>query len=251
MNQPEAIVPTTSKIPMTASSDAAAVMGMPWSWEAGTKWVWIRPLVEAPQIAKVPASSQNGPVRAAENRTDTARRAAPVTGAGFGTNSVAPYGFWPTSAGWSWRRSQTKRTTASAASATVTAAGRQSYRSMIQDSNGRKISWPEADAAVRMPLTSPRRSVNQRLVTVAANASAMEPEPRPTSSPQHSISCQAAVIHTVRPDPRAMTVRATATTRRMPKRSIRAAANGAVRPYSARLTETAAPIVPRDQSNPW
>ena len=35
----------------------------------------------------------------------------------------------------------------------------------------------------------------------------------------------------------------------MPKRSISAAANGAVSPYSARLTETAKPIVPRDQPN--
>ncbi len=66
---------------------------MPWSWAAGTKWVWIRPLVEAPQIAKVPARSQKGPVRRAENRTVRVRRAAPRTGAGLGTNSWAPYGF--------------------------------------------------------------------------------------------------------------------------------------------------------------
>jgi hypothetical protein len=81
-----------------------------------------------------------------------------------------------------------------------------------------------------MPLTRPRRSVNQRLVTVAAKASAIEPEPRPTSRPQHSSSCQAAVIHTVRPEPIAITVKATATTLRMPKRSISAAAKGAVSP---------------------
>jgi hypothetical protein len=37
----------------------------------------------------------------------------------------------------------------------------------------------------------------------------------------------------------------------MPNRSISAAANGAVSPYSARLTETASPIVPRDQWNSW
>ncbi len=249
MNQPEAIVPTTSKTPITASSEAAAVTGIPWSCAAGTKCVWTRPFVDAPQIAKVPASSQKGPVRAAENRTVTARLAAPGTGSGLGTNSFAPYGRRPTSAGWSRSSSQTKGTTARAASATVTAAGRQSCSETIQDRRGRKISCPEADAAVRMPVTRPRRSVNQRLVTVAAKASAIEPEPRPTSSPQHSSSCQAAVIHTVAPEPSAITARATATTRRMPKRSISAAANGAVRPYSARLTETAAPIVPRDQSN--
>src|SRR5690606_35283320 len=145
---PDATVPTTSKTPMTASSDAAVVIGMPWSWEAGTKWVWISPFVEAPQIAKVPASSQKGPVRTAENSTVTARRAAPGTGAGLGTNSFAPYGFWPTSAGWSCSSSQTKGTTARAARATVTAAGRHAYRSTVQDSTGRKISCPEADAAV-------------------------------------------------------------------------------------------------------
>ncbi|CAM5478862.1 hypothetical protein SGLAM104S_07343 [Streptomyces glaucescens] len=186
--------------------------------------------MEAPQIAKVPASSQNGPVRAAWRRTVSARRAAPGTGGGLGTNSVAPYGLSPTSAGWSRSSSQTKGTTARAARATVTAAGRQSWVSTIQDSSGRKTSCPEADAAVRMPVTRPRRSVNQRLVTVAAKASAMEPLPRPTSTPQQSMSCQAAVIHTVSPEPSAITISATATTRRMPKRSIRAAANGAVRP---------------------
>lgn len=242
-------MPTTSKTPITASSEAAAVMGMPWSWAAGTKWVWIRPFVDAPQIAKVPASSQNGPVRTALSSTETVRRAAPVTGSGFGTNSVEPYGFAPTSAGWSRSSNHTKGTTASAARDTVTAAGRQLCSSTIQDSSGRKMSWPDAEAAVRMPVTRPLRAVNQRLVTVAANASAIEPLPRPTNRPQHSSSCHGAVIHTVRPDPSAITVSATATTRRIPKRSISAAAKGAVSPYNARLIDAAAPIVPRDQPN--
>ncbi len=81
-----------------------------------------------------------------------------------------------------------------------------------------------------MPVTSPRRAVNQRLVTVAAKASAIEPVPSPTSRPQQSSSCQAAVIHTVAPEPTAMTTSAPATIRRMPKRSMSAAANGAVSP---------------------
>lgn len=85
MSQPEKTVPMMSKTPMTASSEAAAVMGMPWSWADGTKCVRIRPLVEAPQIANVPASSQNGPVRAASNSTRTVRAAAPRAGAGFST----------------------------------------------------------------------------------------------------------------------------------------------------------------------
>lgn len=79
-------------------------------------------------------------------------------------------------------------------------------------------------------MTSPRRSVNQRPVTVAAKASAIEPLPRPTITPQRRTSCQLVVMKTVRPAPVAITVRAAATTRRMPKRSIRAAANGAVSP---------------------
>jgi hypothetical protein len=39
------------------------------------------------------------------------------------------------------------------------------------------------------------------------------------------------------------------TTRRTPKRSISAAANGPVRPNRIRFTDTAAPIVPRLQPN--
>ena len=99
----------------TARSEAAAVTGMPWSWAAGTKCVLTRPFVEAPQIAKVPASSQNVPCGR--------RRAAPAgragrrrcTGGGFGVNSVRPVGGRPTSAGWSRSSSQTKGTTARAA----------------------------------------------------------------------------------------------------------------------------------------
>lgn len=183
MSQPEKIVPMMSKIPMTASSEAAAVMGMPWSCAEGTKCVRIRPLVVAPQIAKVPASSQNGPVRAASNRTRRVRLATPRAGAGLSAYSP-PYGAMPTSAGWSRSMSQTNGTTARAASATVTEAGRQPCRSMIQAQSGRNTSWPEAPAAVRMPVTRPRRATNQRLVTVAEKAIAIEPLPRPTSTPQ-------------------------------------------------------------------
>lgn len=132
-------MPITSNTPITASSPAAAVTGMPWSWAEGTKWVLTSPLVEAPQIAKVPASSQKGPVRAALSSTPTARRAAPGTGAGLAAYAP-PYGAAPMSAGWSRSRSQTKGTTARAASETVTAAGRQPWCSTSQASSGRKIS---------------------------------------------------------------------------------------------------------------
>ena len=50
------------------------------------------------------------------------------------------------------------------------------------------------------------------------------------------------------PLPAATSTRAIDTTRRIPKRSISAAANGDVRPYRMRLTDTAAEIVVRDHT---
>ena len=50
------------------------------------------------------------------------------------------------------------------------------------------------------------------------------------STPQSRTSCQLVVMKTVRPLPSATTSRAHMTTRRMPNRSISAAANGAVSP---------------------
>ena len=114
---------------------------------------------------------------------------------------------------------------------------------------GRKSSWPVAPAAVRMPITRPRRATNQRLAIVAAKTMAIEPVPTPISSPQVSISCQPSRTRTVSPLPAATSSRATLVTRRMPKRSIRAAANGAITPYRTRLTLTAPDIRVRDQPN--
>ena len=84
---------------------------------------------------------------------------------------------------------------------------------------------------------------------VAANTSAIDPVPRPISTPQQSTSCQPVVTNTVRPLPSATSTRAEQVIRRMPKRSISAAANGAVRPYRIRLTPTATDSSPRDQPN--
>ena len=56
------------------------------------------------------------------------------------------------------------------------------------------------------------------------------PVPTPTASPHSSHSCHGAFITTVRPDPTATRTRAALTTRRMPNRSMSAAAKGAVRP---------------------
>jgi hypothetical protein len=90
VSQPDATVPMMSNSPTSASRLAAAVSGIPWSWAAGMKCVPISPLVVAPQMAKPPASSQNGPVRAAAPSADNARRAAPREGGASGSSPVAP-----------------------------------------------------------------------------------------------------------------------------------------------------------------
>ncbi len=87
-----------------------------------------------------------------------------------------------------------------------------------------------APAAVSTPVTRPRCLTNQRPVIVATNASAIDPVPSPTRTPQSSTSCQLAVMNTVSPLPRATSSSAQETTGRMPKRFMSAAANGAVRP---------------------
>ena len=114
---------------------------------------------------------------------------------------------------------------------------------------GRNISCPVAAAAVRMPITRPRRATNHRLAMVAAKTMAIEPVPSPISSPQVSTSCQPWVTKMVNPLPAATRSSAKLVTWRMPKRSIRAAANGAIRPYRIRLTLTALDIRVRGQPN--
>ena len=79
-------------------------------------------------------------------------------------------------------------------------------------------------------MTSPRRATNQRLAIIAPKTSAIDPVPSPTSTPQQATSCQLRVISVVSAEPAAMTTSAQITTRRMPKRSISAAANGAISP---------------------
>ena len=54
VSQPEPVVPTMSKTPITASSSPPP-RGMPCSIEAGIRCVPIRPLVLAPQMKKLPA----------------------------------------------------------------------------------------------------------------------------------------------------------------------------------------------------
>lgn len=107
---------------------------------------------------------------------------------------------------------------------------RHANRSITQDITGRNTNWPKTLAAVRNPVTSPRRVVNQRCVTVAANVIASAPHPTPTSTPHPTTSCQGWATAVVVAAPAAMSSRAPAATRRMPERSTSAAENGAVRP---------------------
>ena len=85
VSQPEKIVPTMSNRPTSASSPAAVVVGMPWSCAAGMKCVPTSPFVDAPQIAKPPASNQNAPGAGGEaQRVD----GLPCGAAGAGTVGV-------------------------------------------------------------------------------------------------------------------------------------------------------------------
>ena len=63
------------------------------------------------------------------------------------------------------------------------------------------------------------------------------------------MSCHDAVIQIGRIDPTLTSSNAEATTRLIPNRSISAAENGAVRPNSTRLIDTASPIRPIGQPN--
>ena len=132
---------------------------------------------------------------------------------------------------------------------TTSEAARQDCDSVSAAITGRKINWPVAAAAVRTPITSPRRATNQRLATVAANTRAIDPVPSPISTPQVSISCHPCETKMVNPLPAATKTRAALVMVRMPNRSMSAAANGAISPYKIRLRLTALDISERDQPN--
>jgi hypothetical protein len=74
-------------IPITASMEAAAVAAMPASEQAGIRCVPISPLVEAPQMKNVPASSQKSrfPDASAKARNAVAIGLPVARGAGLGS----------------------------------------------------------------------------------------------------------------------------------------------------------------------
>ncbi len=120
--------------------------------------------------------------------------------------------------------------TAASAAATNQATGCQPTLTAMLASTGRKTSWPVAVLAVNTPMTTPRRSTNQRLTTVAARTSASVPLPSPTSRPQVSTSCQGVVMSDVAATLADSNASAAITTRRTPKYCISAAANGPISP---------------------
>jgi hypothetical protein len=132
---------------------------------------------------------------------------------------------------------------------TVTAVYRQPQASVIAASAGRKIRLPVAVDAVRTPVTSPRRSTNQRFAIIAASGIATAPVARPLTTPQSKSSCHVAFMKTVRLEPALTPSSAPIVTRRTPKRSTSPAENGPPRPKKIRLIETAKPIVARLQPN--
>jgi len=80
--------------------------------------------------------------------------------------------------------------------------------------------------ALRSPATRPRRATNHRLATIAARGIAIAHVAVPLTTPQSRYSCQVAVMPIVRSEETAIVTSATSITRRMPKRTMSAAANG-------------------------
>jgi hypothetical protein len=74
---------------------------------------------------------------------------------------------------------------------------------------------------------------------MAASGDDRHPVAAPITTPQSSVSCQSALMPMVAAVPRATAASAAATTRRTPKRSMRAAEKGAISPNRSRLIEIA------------
>lgn len=115
--------------------------------------------------------------------------------------------------------------------------------------HGKNTSCPVAEPAVSTPTTSPRLRTNHWSATVAAKTSAIDPVPRPIMTPHVARSIHGSMASTDSAAPPATSSSATVVTRRMPKRAMSAAANGAVRPNSTRFTVTASDSSVRLQPN--
>ena len=164
---------------------------MPWSCAAGMKWVPIRPLVLAPQMANVPASSQNMRVRAAD--LSAPRRAAgPAAGTGHGGegSSVGAVGRGADVRRVVAEQPHTSGTTARAATDTVSADGPPAEVLGEIGEQRQEDQLPGRSPGGQDPGDETPPSTNHRHVTVATKASAIDPVPNPTNTPQHRMSCQ-------------------------------------------------------------
>ena len=253
-SQPERMVPTRSKAPIIASTEAAGSGAMPKSPHRAMKWVWIRPLVLSPQIKKVPNSTQNTRFLSAPRSSRSGSRkdigATPAAGgASTEVSAWAPKGRRPRSRGWSRTSSHTSAATSRQHSTTGISAQRQPTTSISQVARGRNNNWPVATLAVSMPSTRPRRCSNQRLATTAPSTRAISPEPRPSSTPHSRIRCQTSLICVDRPSPPATDSSAPAIIGRSPKRSINRAENGPISPNSTKRIASAVEICSVFQPN--
>jgi hypothetical protein len=132
---------------------------------------------------------------------------------------------------------------------TTASAGRQPQCWATEASSGRKISCPVALLAVSRPTASPRRAENQRVATVAPSTSAVMPVPRPTTTPHDRTNCQRPPMTIVPRIPATTSATAKLTTARRPKRLMNAAANGPIRPNSARRKASAVEMSALAQPN--
>ncbi len=104
---------------MVASRLAAVTSAIPWSIDAGIRCVPMSPFVEAPQMKKLPPSSQKSRERTPMRRPRNALPIGLPVLTGVESASVAPYGRRPMSAGRLRRKMERSGATASAAHATV------------------------------------------------------------------------------------------------------------------------------------
>ncbi len=126
-------------------------------------------------------------------------------------------------------------------------AARQPMRSTSMVASGRKASWPVAELAVSTPSTRPRCLTNHRFATVAPSTIAVRPVPRPTTTPHSTMRCQKVVITVASSRPAEIIATAVTITARRPKRSMKAAEKGAIRPKSMMRRASADEIAAVDQ----
>ena len=233
-------------MPMTASSCADRICGMPWSWQAAIRCVPMSPFVLAPHTKNVPARIQKARDRTAMRSAAKGERA---IGAAVVASARWPYGRSPRSSGRSRRKISATPKTATAAPATTSAAARHPCRSTTPASSGRNTSWPVALAAESAPSTTPRRASNHRVATTAASTIDVTPVPVPTHTPHSSVICHWLCIRVVSATETASSASAATTRRRMPHRFMADAAKGPMRPNNAMLMATAAEIAARLQPN--